>query len=71
MALYDTTRAPVGATRFTGRLSATFSTLVATLIAWNEARATRNALSRLSDQELDDIGLTRGDIEDVAVRLSR
>ena len=31
--------------------------------AWNDARVTKNALSRLSDRELDDIGLCRGDIE--------
>lgn len=33
---------------------------------WMNARATRNALHRLSDRELDDIGLTRADIERVA-----
>lgn len=32
------------------------------LINWNETRVTRNALSRLSDRELDDIGLCRADI---------
>lgn len=30
---------------------------------WNDARLTRKALGRLSDRELDDIGLCRGDIE--------
>lgn len=34
--------------------------------AWNEARVTRCELNRLSDRELDDIGLIRGDIERVA-----
>lgn len=29
-------------------------------------RVTKNALSRLSDRELDDIGLCRGDIERIA-----
>lgn len=33
------------------------------LVAWNEARRTRKVLSSLSDRELEDIGLTRGDIE--------
>jgi len=33
------------------------------LSAWNDARVTRNALGKLSDRELDDIGLCRGDIE--------
>ena len=35
----------------------------------NDARATRKALSKLSDRELDDIGLTRGDIDAVARKL--
>ncbi len=30
---------------------------------WNENRVTRKALAKLSDRELDDIGLTRGDID--------
>ncbi len=42
--------------------------LVSTFAAWNDARVTRNALSRLSDRELDDIGLTRGDIDTIAAR---
>lgn len=42
------------------------SKLLAAVAAWNDARMTKNALSRLSDRELDDIGLSRGDIEMVA-----
>lgn len=34
--------------------------------AWNEARRTRNALSKLSAHELEDIGLNRGDIDRLA-----
>jgi len=33
---------------------------------WNDVRRTRAVLSKLSDRELSDIGLCRGDIEDVA-----
>lgn len=33
------------------------------LTAWNNARLTQKALSALSDHELNDIGLTRADIE--------
>ncbi|WP_136439720.1 DUF1127 domain-containing protein [Pacificoceanicola onchidii] len=36
--------------------------------AWNDARQTRNSLASLSDRELDDIGLTRADIDEVARR---
>lgn len=42
------------------------SKLLAAIAAWNDARVTRNALSRLSDRELDDIGLSRGDIDRIA-----
>lgn len=37
---------------------------------WNEARMTRKALNKLSDLELNDIGLTRWDIRDVANKTS-
>lgn len=40
--------------------------LVSQLAAWNDARVTRRELSRLSDRELDDIGLSRADIERIA-----
>lgn len=42
--------------------------LFARLVSWSNVRATRNSLHRLTDRELDDIGLCRGDIEDVARR---
>ena len=32
---------------------------------WNDVRRTRAVLSKLSDRELTDIGLCRGDIEDI------
>ena len=31
--------------------------------AWNSARITRKSLNRLTNRELDDIGLCRGDID--------
>ncbi|MDF0599822.1 DUF1127 domain-containing protein [Psychromarinibacter sp. C21-152] len=45
-----------------------FADLVGRLAAWNDARVTRNALTRLSDHELDDLGLTRNDIDVIARR---
>ena len=36
------------------------------LYQWNLGRQTRNALYQLSDKELDDIGLERGDIDMIA-----
>ena len=43
-----------------------FARALGMISTWNERRATRNALSQLSDRELDDIGLTRGDINAIA-----
>lgn len=55
--------------RFTGfPVAAPFGELFARLTAWNDARRTRDALSRLSVHELDDIGLTRADIDRIANR---
>lgn len=62
MAAYETTRtAPFGAIT-TFRIVQMFGNVFAALSAWNDARMTRNALGRLSDRELDDIGLCRDDI---------
>ena len=47
------------------RLRGLASHLVDTLIAWNRARITRNALSRLSDRELTDIGISRYEIDSI------
>lgn len=49
-----------------GRIGRVFNRALASIIAWNDARVTRNVLSQLSDRELEDIGLCRGDIEDIA-----
>lgn len=51
MAAVDTTRS--------ASYGLTVGSMLAGLKAWNDARLTRLALSRLSDRELADIGLTR------------
>ncbi|MGV8987519.1 MAG: DUF1127 domain-containing protein [Cypionkella sp.] len=63
MAAYETSRAaPFGAiTVF--RIVQSVGHAAEALKAWNSARITRKSLSRLSNRELDDIGLCRGDIE--------
>ncbi|KIC41253.1 hypothetical protein RA27_11530 [Ruegeria sp. ANG-R] len=66
MAALDTTRTTTGSFGLVGRIGAFFASVVNTVAEWNDARATRNALSGLSDRELDDIGLCRGDIDLVA-----
>ena len=40
--------------------------LFGAVIAWNDRRSTRNSLNKLSERELDDIGLIRGDIDTIA-----
>lgn len=40
--------------------------LIAAFLAWNDARVTRAALMKLSDRELQDIGLNRWDIDRAA-----
>lgn len=63
MAAVETTRpAPFGAIT-TYRAINGLSNVVNAFQAWNDARVTRKALNKLSDRELDDIGLCRGDIE--------
>ena len=42
--------------------SGIFTAFVSRLLAWNATRVTRKALMKLSERELDDIGLYRGDI---------
>ena len=48
---------------FTARLTAIISATALAIGEWNALRATRRELSKLSDLQLDDIGLTRGDID--------
>ncbi|MEM1387135.1 MAG: DUF1127 domain-containing protein [Pseudomonadota bacterium] len=64
MALYDTTR-PMVDGRQTQRSAGIFAQLVAWYHTWSETRATREALYKLSDRDLEDVGLTRGDIDRV------
>ncbi|MFD2737968.1 DUF1127 domain-containing protein [Sulfitobacter aestuarii] len=66
MAVFDTSRTTYGTASAVNRFFAFISDISATLIAWNDARVTRKVLSALSDRELEDIGLVRGDIDLVA-----
>ncbi len=62
MTAIDTNRVHLGA-----RNQGFGSKILTAFQHWAEARQTRNALNRLTDRELDDIGLTRGDIERIAL----
>ena len=63
MATYETSRtAPLGAiTVF--RMVQFVNGAAHAFKLWNSGRVTRKVLGKLSNRELDDIGLCRGDIE--------
>lgn len=65
MAIIETSRpAPFGAVTVY-RLVAFVERGLIALRTWDTNRRTANALSSLSDHELQDIGLSRGDIADL------
>ncbi len=55
------TQAPLGAVAIL-RVVDSILNLKNAAVAWNEVRLTRKALSRLSVEQLEDIGLTRADL---------
>lgn len=68
MALIQTTRpAPFGAITVYNLVARTEAAW-AKLVAWNTQRKTRNMLASLSDRELADIGLHRGDLDNIPSR---
>ncbi|MFN3664158.1 DUF1127 domain-containing protein [Yoonia sp.] len=69
MAAFETNRS--GASMSAGRVPSFIVAVIGAVAAWNDARITRNSLSRLSARELDDIGLCYGDIEKVVARSAR
>ena len=68
MAAFDTTRPAYNAAPVAGKIKGFVSNLIALVINWNDARITRQSLNALTDRELNDIGLVRGDIDNVAHR---
>lgn len=71
MASYETIRNGVAGQSIANRFFSAFTGVTGTVATWNDARVTRNALSKLSNHELDDLGLTRSDIANMSGRLSR
>ncbi|UWQ32816.1 DUF1127 domain-containing protein [Leisingera sp. M527] len=53
--------APLGAVTVL-RVVDTLINVKTALVEWNETRETRKALARLSDAQLEDIGMNRADI---------
>jgi uncharacterized protein YjiS (DUF1127 family) len=52
-------------------LAAMETDMVAPLRAWNRARLTARQLAELSDRQLSDIGVVRGDIDELAIEVAR
>jgi uncharacterized protein YjiS (DUF1127 family) len=52
-------------------LAAMETDMVAPLRAWNRARVTARQLAELSDRQLSDIGVVRGDIDELATEVAR
>jgi uncharacterized protein YjiS (DUF1127 family) len=63
MSMFETTKATSGFSPLN-----LVTGILASIASWNDARMTRSALGKLSDRELDDIGLSRGDIDYIAQR---
>jgi uncharacterized protein YjiS (DUF1127 family) len=71
MAVYSNDRpVPLGAVAIF-RVVEGFERAIARVRAWRNARGTEAALHNLSDRQLADIGLHRGDIAALAERLAR
>jgi len=64
VASFDTTRPVAGLSA--GKVTSFVINMFGAVAAWNDARITRNSLSKLTSRELDDIGLSYGDIDNVA-----
>lgn len=70
MAMFENTNAaPMGSVA-TFRVVNVFDNAITALRNWRTARATNVALAKLSDAQLRDIGIERGNIDDVARRLA-
>ncbi|MBQ4807748.1 DUF1127 domain-containing protein [Phaeobacter sp. HS012] len=64
MATTANIHAPLGAVTVLRLVDAVYNAK-SSILAWKEARDTRNALSELTDTQLEDIGLTRADIANI------
>lgn len=62
MASLTKARSGANDTQFGLNLSSAVNKVAGRIVTWNEARITRKALSKLSEHQLNDIGLSRSDI---------
>ncbi len=66
MAAFDTTRTNYGSASAVSKFGSFLASLVTAVVAWRDAAMTRKALNSLTDRELEDIGLLRSDVDNVA-----
>jgi uncharacterized protein YjiS (DUF1127 family) len=72
MSVYETTPRPLPlGTMTTHRVVSAIEQILTTLVAWRRARLTETTLNNLSDAQLADIGVRRGQISAMADRLAR
>ena len=62
MAVTYSSRTVANGASFGGRVFGSIASLFGSLADWNDARMTRSSLGKLTDRELNDIGLCRADI---------
>lgn len=62
MAIIDSTRLHASPLAVIGQV---YTRLAGKFSVWKDTRATHKALSQLSDRELADIGISRGDIDNI------
>lgn len=66
MAVYEQSHAQIAIAGFADRIGRVVLLMLGAVADWNAARRTRKILDKLTDAELDDIGLTRSQIDRVA-----
>ncbi|MDG1738049.1 MAG: DUF1127 domain-containing protein [Paracoccaceae bacterium] len=66
MAAFDIYRANTLTAAKSGLSFNVLSMAIASFVAWNDERVTRKTLNSLTNRELEDIGLVRGDIDGIA-----
>ncbi|MGH1356333.1 MAG: DUF1127 domain-containing protein [Thalassovita sp.] len=65
MVYYTNANGGVLSTAIANVLSGAINSVFDAVVAWNDRRTTRIALSNLSDRALDDIGISRADINEI------
>lgn len=70
MAVIDFSRPSASGRRVGGNVATILSNVQAVFTDWYANRQTHSELSKLSDHELADIGLIRGDIDRISGRMT-